>query len=79
MNNGFLKSQRKLKLKLDLLKVELLKLNLNGGLLNLFSPYKTKDNALRSSLCLFNFSSYHNFIVSINIPMFPVWTIITLA
>jgi hypothetical protein len=69
--NGFLKSWRKLKLKLGLLKVELLKLDLNDGLLNLFSLYKTKDDALRSSLCLFNSSSYHNFIVLVNIPMFP--------
>jgi hypothetical protein len=70
-NNGFLKSWKKSKLKLDLLKVELLNLNLNGGLLNLFPSYKIKEDALRSSLWLFNSSSYHNFIVLVNVLMFP--------
>jgi hypothetical protein len=41
-----------------------------------FFPYKIKDDALGSSLCLFNSSSYNNFIVLVNVPMFLVWTIV---
>ncbi len=58
--------------------MDLLKLNLDDGLLKFFFLYKTKEGALGLSLCLFNSSSCNNFIVLANVLMVLVWVLLCL-